>query len=67
MKRGMKQRKSKEQQVMKVHKHIDQHNVYNINNNDYPILLPYPPPPSHTGSQCVSIFGNDICSPRGDC
>ena len=30
----MKQRKSKEQEMMKIHKHIDYHNIYNISNND---------------------------------
>ena len=43
---------------MKVHKHIDEHNVYNISNNQQPILLWNPPfhtpLPPYTGSQCWS-------------
>ena len=53
--------------------------LLNISNNDWPILLPYPPfhpfpPPSWYRAievvNAISIFGNDkkyICSPRGDC
>ena len=44
---------------MKVHKHIDEHNMNNISYNHQPILLWNPPfhtPPPHTGSQCWSAF-----------
>ena len=48
---------------MKIHKHIDEHNVYNISNNDYPIVLQDPrfrtSPLTIQAVNAISIFGND--------
>ena len=50
--------------MMKIHERIDWHNVCNISNNDWSILLLYPPfytpcPLPIQVVNVVSIFGND--------
>ena len=57
---------------MRIHKHIDKHNVYNIRNNLILLQDPRFRKSSLTiqAVNAISIFGNDkkgICSRRGEC